>query len=93
MVIEWHSTLIEEEYNQTANEVLHHPSLALKEEKIDDTMYLEDCLRKFHEVEDLGPQDNIYCGQCKTHMEHFKKLEIFRPPVILIVYLKRFKFT
>lgn len=92
LAIEWHSSLIEEEYNPKANEVLHHSSIALKDEREDNYINLEDCLRKFHEVEDLGSNDNIYCSQCKEHNEHLKKIEIFRPPPILIIQLKRFKF-
>lgn len=77
LAIEWHSTLIEEEYNPKANEVLHHSSTSIKDEKEDNYINLEDCLRKFHEVEDLGSNDHIYCTKCKEHKEHLKKLEIF----------------
>jgi ubiquitin C-terminal hydrolase len=49
-------------------------------------------LRKFHEVEEIGSNDHIYCGNCKKPQSHLKKLEIFRPPPVLIVQLKRFKF-
>lgn len=56
-------------------------------------MNLEDCLRKFHEIEEIGSNDHIYCSACKKPQAHLKKLEIFRPPPVLIVQLKRFKFT
>jgi ubiquitin C-terminal hydrolase len=64
LAIEWHSSLIEEEYNHQANEVLHHSSTSIKDEKEADYVNLEDCLRKFHEVEDLGTNDNIHCPRC-----------------------------
>jgi len=91
VAIEWHSSLIEEEYNSKANEVLHHSSVALKEEKEDNFINMEDCLRKFQEPELLD--ENIYCGGCKDHRKHSKQIEIWRPPPILIVQLKRFKIT
>ena len=65
LAIEWPSNLIEEEYNTKANEVLHHSSTAIKDEKAEEDVHLDDCLRKFHEVEDLGANDNIYCSSCK----------------------------
>jgi hypothetical protein len=46
--------VIEEDYNPKSNEVLHHSSTAINEEKPEEDVNLEDCLRKFHEVEDLG---------------------------------------
>jgi ubiquitin C-terminal hydrolase len=44
-------------------------------------------------VEEIGKADHIYCSNCKKLQGHLKKLEIFRPPPILIVQLKRFKFS
>jgi ubiquitin C-terminal hydrolase len=53
--------LIEDEYNPKATEILRHSSTAINDEKSDEDVNLEDCLRKFHEVEDLGANDNIFC--------------------------------
>lgn len=64
LVIEWPSALIEDEYNSKANEVLHHSSTAINDEKAEEDVHLNDCLRKFHEVEDLGSNDNIFCTKC-----------------------------
>jgi ABC-type proline/glycine betaine transport system ATPase subunit len=61
IAIEWHSSLIEEEYNQSSNEVLQHSSTSIKDNVQEDNINLEDCLRKFHEVEDMGSNDNIFC--------------------------------
>lgn len=44
-------------------------------------------------MEEIGKADHIYCSNCKKLQGHLKKLEIFRPPPILIVQLKRFKFS
>ncbi|CDW76980.1 ubiquitin carboxyl-terminal hydrolase 15 [Stylonychia lemnae] len=93
LAIEWHSSIIEEDYNPAANEVIHHSSTQDKEIIDEDFVNLEDCLRKFHEVEEISEKDNIYCSSCKEPQAHLKKLEIFRPPPILIVQLKRFKYS
>jgi len=53
LAIEWHSSLIEEDYNQEINEVIHHKSTEDKEIQDDGHINLEDCLRKFHEVEEI----------------------------------------
>jgi ubiquitin C-terminal hydrolase len=46
--------------------VIHHPSTQDKEIMEEEQVNLEDCLRKFHEVEEIGGmQDSIYCGACK----------------------------
>ncbi len=73
--------------------MLHHSSTQDKEIIDEDYINLEDCLRKFHEVEEIGSADHIYCSNCKKPQGHLKKLEIFRPPPILIIQLKRFKFS
>lgn len=52
--IEWHSQLIEDDYNTQSNEVLHHSSTLDKEIVDEEYINLEDCLRKFHEVEEIG---------------------------------------
>lgn len=93
IAIEWHSSLIEEDYDHQINEVIHHASTEDKDILDDGFINLEDCLRKFHEVEEIGKADHIYCANCKRLQGHLKKLEIFRPPPILIIHLKRFKFS
>jgi ubiquitin C-terminal hydrolase len=82
--------MIEEEYNPTSNEVMRHSSLENfetdDEEKV---ISLENCLKKFHDVEKLT--DSTYCSKCKEHVSHQKSFEMFRPPPILTIQLKRFK--
>jgi ABC-type proline/glycine betaine transport system ATPase subunit len=65
LAIEWHSSLIEEDYNHQANEVLHHSSTQDKEIIDEDYINLEDCLRKFIEVEEISSTDQIYCSTCR----------------------------
>jgi hypothetical protein len=54
IAIEWHSNMIEEEYNPTSNEIMQHSSIegfeADDEEKV---ISLQNCLQKFHDVEKL----------------------------------------
>ena len=54
---------------------------------------LEDCLRKFHETEEINISESIHCTSCKKPQGHVKKLEIVKPPPVLIIQLKRFKFS
>jgi hypothetical protein len=97
LAIEWHSSLIEEDYNQEVNEVFHHKSTEDKHLQDDNGggghIHLEDCLRKFSEVEEIALSESIHCGTCKKPQGHVKKLEVFKPPPILIIQLKRFKFS
>lgn len=93
IVIEWHSKLLEENYNATANEVVEHASTA--ERPFDNEMQqhnytsLEDCLANFNKTENI--ENEIHCGKCKSVQIHTKRLDIFRPPPILIIQLKRFR--
>ncbi|TNV87076.1 hypothetical protein FGO68_gene9179 [Halteria grandinella] len=94
LAIEWHSSLIEEDYNEQVNDVIQHQSTQDKQiQQEEGAIQLEDCLKKFQEVEEIGQADHIYCADCKKPQGHLKRLEIFRPPPILIIQLKRFKFA
>lgn len=46
-------------------------------------------MMKFHKKELLDHQ--MHCSQCKENQMHFKRLEIFRLPPVLVIQLKRFK--
>jgi ubiquitin carboxyl-terminal hydrolase 4/11/15 len=50
-----------------------------------------DCFDNFQLEEKLEKENAWYCSNCKNHKEALKKLEIFKPPKILIIQLKRFK--
>jgi len=43
--------------------------------------------------EKLSGNDQVYCSKCKEHRDHRKQVTLFRPPPVLIVHLKRFKYT
>jgi len=58
----------------------------------DNLLPLTECLRLYSVQEQLGVDDKWYCPDCKDHVQAFKKIEIWSPPRILIVHLKRFNF-
>ena len=68
---------------------MEHASVNLE---IDDALNytsLDDCLTKFHKPEVL--ENEMRCKKCADLTPHIKKLEIFKPPPILIIQLKRFR--
>mmetsp|Transcript_474 Transcript_474/g.1052 ORF Transcript_474/g.1052 Transcript_474/m.1052 type:complete len:532 (-) Transcript_474:8-1603(-) len=54
---------------------------------------LDDCLDLFCEEELLAGDEQWYCPKCKTHVNATKKIDLFMLPPILIIHLKRFKFS
>lgn len=51
---------------------------------------IDTCLKLFSEEEHLDEHNTWYCGHCKLHVQAYKKLDLFRMPIILILHLKRF---
>ncbi|PHJ23093.1 ubiquitin-specific protease usp4 [Cystoisospora suis] len=51
---------------------------------------ISDCLRMFSEQERLDVDNMWYCGNCKEHVQAFKKLDLWKIPRVLILHLKRF---
>lgn len=54
---------------------------------------LEDCLKNTFSDEQLDEHNKSYCEFCGIKNKGFKKNSIWKPPHILIIHLKRFKFT
>ncbi|KAI4837811.1 ubiquitin carboxyl-terminal hydrolase 2 [Plasmodium brasilianum] len=54
---------------------------------------IDTCLKLFSEEEHLDENNTWYCGNCKLHVQAYKKLDLFRMPIILILHLKRFNNT
>ena len=50
---------------------------------------LDECLVKFHKTEQL--ESEVNCEKCCKHEVHFKRIEVFIPPPVLIIQLKRFR--
>lgn len=49
-----------------------------------------DCLRAFVEPEELAGEDSYKCESCKSCQPHTKRLQVYRPPRVLVLTLKRF---
>ncbi|KAF7851955.1 hypothetical protein BT93_L1664 [Corymbia citriodora subsp. variegata] len=58
-----------------------------------ESVSLYKCLEAFLKEEPLGPEDMWYCPSCKRHQQANKKLDLWRLPEILVVYLKRFSYS
>ena len=54
---------------------------------------LDDCLELFCEEELLAGDEKWYCPKCQTRVEATKKIDLWMLPPILIIHLKRFKFS
>lgn len=54
---------------------------------------LDDCLSLFCEEETLEGDNQWYCSKCRTHVDATKKIDLWMLPPILIIHLKRFKFS
>jgi len=74
-------------------EVKHDPeTFGSKLETKKASLTLDDCLRAFAAEEQLSSTDTWYCGECKEHVQAYKKFSISRLPKILVVHLKRFSY-
>ena len=51
-----------------------------------------DCFNSFRNEELLSLENTIHCSQCKTNEQIYKKLDIFKPPLYLIIQIKRFRY-
>ena len=55
IAIEWHSSLIQNDYDPTSNEVLIHSSIHRFDDDFEERIIsLDNCLKKFHDKEKLG---------------------------------------
>lgn len=66
---------------------LNKKNLITKQSEVD----IYDCINLFRTEERLERDNMWYCSNCKKHQEAYKKLDIYRPPNVLIVQFKRFK--
>lgn len=89
--VEWHSDTLQENYNPMAAEVIEHSSVNLELDDASVVNYtsLDDCLSKFHKPEVL--ENEMRCARCNDLTPHVKKLEVFRPPPVMVITLKRFR--
>ena len=54
---------------------------------------LTECMSAFSAEETLAEDDAYYCSKCKTHQPARKKLALYRVPHLLIIHIKRFRFS
>jgi len=54
---------------------------------------LEDCLKAFISNEELTGDEQWVCPKCKKAVDATKKFDLWKLPPILIVHLKRFKYS
>lgn len=54
------------------------------------TATLEDCIEQFSAQEVLNGDNAWYCAKCKARVAATKTLELWKPPPVLVVHLKRF---
>jgi len=65
-----------------------HPSCSENWESLNKPISLDQCMNWFTQEEDLG--DELFCSVCQKHEKTKKKMEIWQPPPVLIIHLKRF---
>jgi ubiquitin C-terminal hydrolase len=51
---------------------------------------VQDCLKAFVEEERLEGSEAVRCEGCKKSCAHTKRLQIWKPPMVLVLTLKRF---
>lgn len=52
---------------------------------------LDDCFKQFNKEEQLEGGEEFYCSSCKNHTRSKTKMELYKIPPIMIIFLKRFK--
>ena len=95
LALDWHSITLTDNYNPQVSEVIEHASVNQDNEAnsiaAQNYTSLDDCLTKFHKPELL--ENEMRCKKCSDLTPHIKRLEIFIPPPVLIIQLKRFRQT
>jgi len=61
-----------------------------RDTNIDSIFGLEECFDNFIEDEQLDEDNKLTCDICKIKNQSIKKLQIWKPPKILVIQLKRF---
>ena len=75
-------------YTHRINQLTESTNPLSKDDDKDLTIY--DCFDNFISEETLEEDNTWYCPKCKEHQCASKKIEIYNPPLILIVNFKRF---
>lgn len=59
---------------------------------IEQNSSITSCLKNFSSTETLNAEDKFFCDNCCSLQEAQKRMKIKKPPKILVVHLKRFKY-
>ncbi|KAL5075795.1 hypothetical protein RYX36_014779 [Vicia faba] len=59
---------------------------------IEQNSSITSCLKNFSSTETLNAEDKFFCDKCCSLQEAQKRMKIKRPPRILVIHLKRFKY-
>ncbi|KAL8060984.1 hypothetical protein ABFX02_02G059600 [Erythranthe guttata] len=59
---------------------------------IEQNSSITSCLKNFSSTETLNANDKFFCDKCSSLQEAQKRMRIKKPPRILVIHLKRFKF-
>ncbi|CAA0841814.1 Ubiquitin carboxyl-terminal hydrolase 3 [Striga hermonthica] len=59
---------------------------------IEQNSSITSCLKNFSSTETLNAEDKFFCDKCCSLQEAQKRMKIKRPPQILVIHLKRFKY-
>ncbi|KAK4485935.1 hypothetical protein RD792_008586 [Penstemon davidsonii] len=59
---------------------------------IEQNSSITSCLKNFSSTETLNAQDKFFCDKCCSLQEAQKRMKIKKPPHILVIHLKRFKY-
>ncbi|XP_010926298.1 ubiquitin carboxyl-terminal hydrolase 4 [Elaeis guineensis] len=59
---------------------------------IEQNSSITSCLKNFSSTETLNAEDKFFCDKCCSLQEAQKRMKIKKPPNILVIHLKRFKY-
>ncbi|CAL9038604.1 unnamed protein product [Musa banksii] len=59
---------------------------------IEQNSSITSCLKNFCSTETLNAEDKFFCDKCCSLQEAQKRMKIKKPPHILVIHLKRFKY-
>ncbi|KAL8167444.1 hypothetical protein V2J09_008943 [Rumex salicifolius] len=59
---------------------------------IEQNSSITSCLKNFSATETLNAEDKFFCDKCCSLQEAQKRMKIKKPPRILVIHLKRFKY-
>ncbi|KAI9116924.1 hypothetical protein K1719_011923 [Acacia pycnantha] len=60
---------------------------------IEQNSSITSCLKNFSSTETLNAEDKFFCDKCCSLQEAQKRMKIKKPPHILVIHLKRFKYV